>query len=210
MKSGVPTDVLRLAFVATLSALTGAAADNAPAADPAPAEVAKSDHPPAANESPAKPKAPAPKPRPRLSPEIAAQLVAGVPPWAPPPPEQKPPAAPPPADAEVVPMKPVIVRGDRLPPRIDDKEWLTPKARTEVLTKQYLSDFDRTFLNRFTLPIIGISKEARAQMMYEEEKRLQDLKWMDDQIESAKKVDAAAAKDLTTIRDETFTRQESP
>ncbi len=207
MKSGAPTDVLRLAFVATLSALTGAAADNAPAADPAPAEMAKSDHPPAANEAPAKPQAPAPKPRPRLSPEIAAQLVAGVPPWAPPPPGKAPPATPPPPDPDVVPMEPVIVRGDRLPPRIDDKEWLTRKARADVLTKQYLSDFDRSFLNRFTLPLFGISKEARARMMYEEEKRLRDLKWMDDQIESAKKVDAAAAKDLTTIRDDTFVRQ---
>jgi len=75
---------------------------------------------------------------------------------------------------------------------------------------QYLSDFDRTFLNRYTLPIVGVSKEARARMMYEEDKRLQDLSWMNSQVDQLKKVDPAEAKELAKIRDDTFTRDNSP
>ena len=102
-------------------------------------------------------------------------------------------------------MKPVTVFADQLP-RIDQKEWLTPRAWDGVLVKEYLSDFDRSFLNRYTLPIIGVSQEARARMMYEEDKRLQDLKSMNDQIDQLQKTDPAAAKELQQIRDQIFTR----
>lgn len=104
-------------------------------------------------------------------------------------------------------MAPVIVRESRLP-RADDKEWLTPKARDAALVKEYIPPFDRYFLNRFTLPIIGVSNEARARMMYEEDKRLQDLKWINDQIDQTKQLDPQAAKELATIRDDTFTRSQ--
>jgi len=146
----------------------------------------------------------APKPRPRLSPEIVSQISATVPAWKAPAPE-KPPPPPPPPDPDVVQMAPVIVRESRLP-RIDEKKWLTPKGQDAALVKEYIPPFDRYFLNRFTLPIVGISKEARARMRYEEDKRLQDLQWINDQIDQAKQLDPQAAKDLARIRDDTFTR----
>lgn len=102
-------------------------------------------------------------------------------------------------------MAPVIVKENRLP-RTDDKEWLTPEARDAALVKEYIPPFDRYFFNRFTLPIIGVSKEARARMMYEEDKRLQDLKWINDQIDQVKQQDPQEAKELSRIRDTTFTR----
>ena len=104
-------------------------------------------------------------------------------------------------------MAPVIVRESRLP-RPDNKEWLTPKAREAALVKEYIPPFDRYFLNRFTLPIVGMSKEARARLMYEEDKRLQDLQWINDQIDQTKQLDPQAAKELAKIRDSTFTRSQ--
>jgi hypothetical protein len=170
-----------------------------PAAANPPAEPA----PPAAS-SPTKPVAP--KPRPRLSPQLAAQVSTQLPVWSPPPAkktDQPQPAAA--ADPDVVQMKPVVVSGDKLP-RIEEKEWLTPKAWDGVLVKQYLTDFDRNLLNRYTLPIFGVSQEARARMMYEEDQRLRDLKWINDQIDQLNRLDPAAAKDLTQVRDQIFTR----
>jgi len=210
MRRGARTEAWRFAIAATLSAIAGMAAENAPPTEaPAAAEITKADGKTEAKDAVSKQPAPLPKPRPRLSPAIIAQLTSQLPVWSPPPPTNQTPAAAAPADPDVVPMKPVVVLGDRLP-RIDDQQWLTPTARVDVLKKRYLSDFDRSFLNRFTLPLFGVSQEARAQMMYEEEKRLQDLQWMNDQVEQLKKLDPAEAKDLATIRDATFTRQTTP
>ncbi len=151
------------------------------------------------------PSSPKPLPRPRLSAQVIAQITGDIPPWKP----QPKPAPPPPPDPDVVQMKPVIVQGQRLP-RIDRTEWLTPRGRELLLSKEYLSSLDRDFLNRYTLPIVGVSKEARARMMYEEDKRLRDMKWMSDQIDLAKKTDPAAARELQQISNDTFTRPLGP
>jgi hypothetical protein len=146
------------------------------------------------------------RPRPSLSPRLTAKVAEKLPAWSPPKIEKAEQAPPPPPDPDVVRMEPVIVTESRLP-RMDEKEWLTPKALDDVLVKEYLSSFDRDFLNRFTLPLAGISKEARARMMYDEDKRLRDLKWMNDQIDQLSKLDPKAAKELEAIRDTTFLRQ---
>jgi hypothetical protein len=212
---------LALALALALSATARAAPEttdpsgNPPA--PGVTQPANAPAPPAAAVPPAEPATPVastpakpvvPKPRPRLSPQLTAQVTTQLPVWSPPPApkdDQPQPPPTPPADPDVVQMAPVIVQANRLP-RINDKEWLTPKALDGVLMKQYLSEFDRSILNRYTLPLIGISPEARARMMYEEDKRLQDLKWMNDQIDQLKQLDPAAAKELSRIRDQTFTR----
>lgn len=150
----------------------------------------------------------APLPRPRLSADIKAELAGQLPVWTKPPPvapEAPPPPPPPEAGEDVVQMSPVMVFADKLP-RIDEKAWLTPKARDELLKKEYLSEFDRSFLNRYTLPIIGVSQEARARQMYEEDQRLRDMKSMQDQIDVLKKSDPQAARELQQISDQIFTR----
>jgi hypothetical protein len=185
--------VYRFVLILALGAPAGAAPDAKESADMPAA--------PATNAA----KSVAPKPRPKLSPELTSQISSSVPAWKAPPAEQTPPPPPSPKDPDVVQMAPVIVKENRLP-RTDEKEWLAPKARDAALVKEYIPPFDRYFLNRFTLPIIGVSKEARARMMYEEDKRLQDLKWINDQIDQAKQMDPQTAKELTKIRDDTFTR----
>lgn len=147
-----------------------------------------------------------PGPRPRLSEQTRAEIVAQLPSWAPPAavrPKPPPPAAE--AGGEVVRMKPVIVRGYQLP-RTDNLEWLTKTAQDTKLVHDYLSSFDSGFLNRFVLPIVGVSPEARARQMYEEDKRLRDLRWMNDQISGLEKADPAAARQLKEVRDDLFTR----
>jgi hypothetical protein len=185
----------------------GASARAAPeAADPKASPAPPASPPPvAANTKELAAEPPAPKPRPRLSERITSQIVASIPPWHPPPPEPAEKAPPPPPDPDVVQMAPVVVRDSRLP-RIEQKDWLTPKALDAELVKEYITPFDRYFLNRFTVPIVGISPTARARMMYEEDKRLRDLRWMNDEIDQMKQLDPEAAKELKSIRNSTFTR----
>jgi len=75
---------------------------------------------------------------------------------------------------DAIPLPKVTVRGLTPPkplPRADvqkpvkelpGEEWESESARQARLVKKHLSVFDRTILNRFTLPLFGISKEARA------------------------------------------------
>ena len=211
-----------LALVLALGANGGAAADSTdstgkpppPGATPAANPPAATNPAPAAAPAAPVPAAPsttspaAPQARPRLSADIKAELAGQLPAWSQPPPA--PPAAPPPpplpeAGDDVVQMNPVVVFANKLP-RIDDNTWLTPKARDELLKKRYLSDFDRTVLNRYTLPIIGVSQEERARRMYEEDQRLRDMESMQDQIDALKKTDPQAARELQQISDDIFTR----
>jgi hypothetical protein len=144
-----------------------------------------------------------PKTRPRLSPETANQVLSGVPAWNPQ--AVEPAGKAPPAEPDIVRMDPLIVWGERLP-KTDKLDWLTPEARDVVLVKTYITPFDRFFLNRFTLPIFGISKEARARTMYEEDKRLREMRWMNDEIDQIKRLDAKEAKALLSVRNALFSR----
>jgi hypothetical protein len=197
----------RAAYRFLLVLAVGASAHAAPeAADPttppvlpaSPPSIAATTTEPAAEQ-------PAPKPRPRLSERVTSQIVASIPPWRPPPPEPAEKAPPPPPDLDVVQMAPVIVKDFRLP-RTEQKDWLTRKAQDAELVKGYITPFDRYFLNRFTLPLFGMSQEARARMMYEEDKRLRDLNWMNDEIDQMKQLDPEGAKELKSIRNGIFTR----
>jgi hypothetical protein len=189
---------LMLAWAAPAGPAPEAAAPNGPSAPsvattavaPAPASTATSA---------------TPKARPRLSPETAGQVLSVVPVWNPPPVE--PAKKTPPPDAEIVKLDPLIVLGERLP-RTDKIDWLTPEAKDLELVKTYITPFDRYFLDRFTLPILGISKEARAQMMYEEYKRLREMQWMNEQIEQIKRLDPQEAKALLSLRNAAFTRSQ--
>jgi len=212
-----PSRQLHLAWLAlalVFGTTAGAMADSADNPGKPPPAATTTVHPPPSPPATSPAAAPGaarpvvPQPRPRLSADIKAELAGQLPAWSQPPPappEAPPPPPPPEAGEEVVQMSPVMVFADKLP-RIDDKAWLTPKARDEVLKKEYLSDFDRSFLNRYTLPIIGVSQEARARQMYEEDQRLRDMKSMQDQIDVLKKSDPQAARELQQISDQIFTR----
>ncbi len=206
--------VLALAAAAAAAIAAPDAKDATAAGPAAPASAAAADPtaaptPPAPAAATATPPAEAPRPapqaRPRLSAAITNQIAGALPAWKQPPPGAKPKAPPPPDTPDVVRMAPVIVDAYRIP-NTAEKEWKTTRARDLALMERYLSPFDRGVLNRFTVPIIGLSNEARARMMYEEDKRLEDLKWINDQIDQLKTVDPKAAKDLEQVRNDTFTR----
>lgn len=147
--------------------------------------------------------------KPRLSREIASQIKSSLPAWNPQPANSAvktpPPPATLPANDEVVKMAPVIVKAAPLP-RINKLDWLTPHARDMELVKTYIPPFDRYFLGRFTLPFFGSTQEARARAMYEEDKRLKDLSWINKQIKQVEKLDPEEARALQGFRNTTYSR----
>jgi hypothetical protein len=189
--------VLILALAAWSSAAAEAAGQDGSPPLPGPPEAVAP-----ASVSPGK--SPAPETRPKLSPQITSAISSTVPVWSLLPADPAAELLPLPLDPEIVQMPRVVVWDSR-PQRIDEMDWLTPKARDVELLKKYLTPFDRYFLNRLTLPIFGISQEARARMMFEEDNRLQHLKWMNEQIDEIRLLDPEEAKALLKIRNATFT-----
>ncbi len=67
-----------------------------------------------------------------------------------------------------------VVYGQR-PAVFRERDIYTRQGLAALAMKRYLNSFDRNVLNRFTLPLIGTSAEARAMQIYEEEARLQNI-----------------------------------
>jgi hypothetical protein len=132
----------------------------------------------------------------KLSSILASRIASTLPVWSPT--LAKPAEKPPPADPEVVAMAPMVVWGNRLP-RIDEMEWLSPAALDAALVKKYMSS-SACLLNPF-----GLSA-GPARIMYEEDKRLQNLKWINEQIDELKLLDPEEAKALQRARNSIFTR----
>ena len=133
----------------------------------------------------------------KLSSILASRVASTLPVWSPT--LAKPEEKPPPADPEIVAMAPMIVWGNRLP-RIDEMEWLSPAALDAVLVKKYMSPF------ACSLNPSGLSA-GLARMMYEEDNRLQNLKWINEQIDELKLLDTEEAKALQRARNSIFTRK---
>lgn len=87
-----------------------------------------------------------------------------------------------------------VVEADR-PPIFKEREILTKQALAELAVRRYLSRFDSKVLNRFTLPIIGISPEARAMAMYAEDVRLENMSELRDAAETARRGGDRAGSD---------------
>jgi hypothetical protein len=196
-----------LVLLLALTTPCGAASDSADASNLA--STSTSTSPVAPAPSPAR----TPSPRTaktRLSPEIANQIKSSLPAWSPQPAHTvanapQPPPTTLPADPEVVKMAPVIVKAPPLP-RTDRLDWLSPHAKDMELVKTYITPFDRYFLSRFTLPLFGSSQEARARSLYEEDKRLKDLSWINEQIKQVERLDPEEARALQGFRNTTFSR----
>ncbi|OHE86496.1 MAG: hypothetical protein A3G75_03780 [Verrucomicrobia bacterium RIFCSPLOWO2_12_FULL_64_8] len=164
------------------------------------ATALSSDIPPAATAPEAAPARP--RPRPRLSSGLRDQVVSAVP-------EYSPPAANAGArrkDPDVVELPRIIVREPKLP-SLDDDAMLTPKGREEKLLEKHLPAIDRSFLNRYTLPLAGAANAVRAKFMEEDEKRLRDLDETERLIELLDQVDPAQAKELRAIRNRMLVRE---
>ena len=152
--------------------------------------------------SPAPATAATPRPRPRLSSGLRDQVVSTVPVYAPPAAD----AGANPKDPDVVELPRVTVREPRLP-SLDDDSMLTPKGLEEKLIEKHLPPIDRNLLNRFTLPLVGVSNAQRAKFMEEDDRRLRDLDETKRQIELLEQVDPAQARELRTIRNRMLVRE---
>jgi hypothetical protein len=191
---------------ALLAALAASAhAQTAAPAAPAPSPVLSA---PAA-ESPAPS---APRRNRAISGDVAAALAAATPKYTPPPP--KPPPKP---EEELVDMREVdkpkntIVRlpkyivQEKKPAVFRERDVHTQKGLTEIAMRRYISEADRA-MNRWTLPLFGISAEARALAMYAEDERLRNMSDLDDAATNASKSNAAAGSYIRKETDKTFLR----
>ena len=69
------------------------------------------------------------------------------------------------ADPDIVILPPMTVI-EKTMRRMEEDSLYRKGAFDKELVKRELSEFDRHFLNRFTVPFVGISKEARAREAY--------------------------------------------
>lgn len=69
------------------------------------------------------------------------------------------------ADPDTVVLPPMTVL-EKAMQRMEEDSLLHKGAFDKELVKRELTEFDRYFLNRFTIPFLGISKEARAREAY--------------------------------------------
>ncbi len=165
----------------------------------------------------------------RVSTGLAASLHASLPKYQPPPPAPPPvsrthkdPAIEEAGEEEALPeSKPLeadqprnkiirlpkyVVTTER-PPVFTERQVHTKSALAKIAVNRYLSRFDSQVLNRFTLPIIGVSPEKRAMAMYEEDERLQNISDIKDAARGARLTgDKAESEYLTRQSDSTFLR----
>jgi hypothetical protein len=169
--------------------------------------------PPVLNPAAATAQSPAAPRRSRaISGEVAAALAAAAPKYTPPPPPP-----PPKPEAEQVDLRDIdkpkntIVRlpkyivQEKKPPVFRERDIHTEKGLTDIAMRRYISDADRA-LNRWTLPLFGTSKEARALAMYAEDERLRNMSDLRDAATNAAKSDAAAGEYIRRESNKTFLR----
>jgi hypothetical protein len=115
-----------------------------------------------------------------ISPGVAAALAAGMPKYDPP----KPVA---PKDEEDLPdmrdidkprnqiiRLPDYVVREKRPPVFRERDINTTKGLSAITMKRYFSETARA-LNRYTIPLFGMSQEAYANMLYAEDERLDNI-----------------------------------
>ena len=115
-----------------------------------------------------------------ISPEVAAALAAGMPKYDPP----KPVA---PQDEEDLPdmrdidkprnqiiRLPDYVVREKRPPVFRERDINTTKGLSAIAMKRYFSETAKA-LNRYTIPLFGMSREAYANMLYAEDERLENI-----------------------------------
>lgn len=202
------TPLVVIAGLAILSPLASAQSAATPAGTSRPAVLAPAG--PEKASAPAEASSPT-RTRP-ISGEVAAALAAVSPKYtpAPPKPEPKP-------ESEQVDLREVdkpkngIVRLPKYivqepkPAVFRERDINTQKGLTDIAVRRYISDADRA-LNRFTLPLFGTSKEARALAMYAEDERLRNMSDLSEAAAAASKSDSAAGSYIRKEAQETFLR----
>lgn len=142
---------------------------------------------------------------------VAAALAAAVPKYTPPPkPEPKP-------ETEAVDLReidkpkntiirlPKYIVQEEKPIVFSERAITTDKGLADIAVRRYISDLDRG-LNRITLPLFGISAEARALAMYAEDERLRNMSDLSVAAANATLSDPAAGAYIRRETQETFMR----
>ena len=166
----------------------------------------------APNEGEKAPPPAAPKRARPVSPGVAAALAAAAPKYAPPPPKPEPKPESEQVDMreidkpknEIVRLPKYLVREPK-PVIFSERQINTEKGLTDIAMRRYISDVDRA-LNRWTLPLFGSSKEARALAMYAEDERLKNMSEMEATATAVSQADAAAGAYIRRESEKTFMR----
>lgn len=198
---------LRLSLATALAGLglaAGVAAQTAPPAAGSPVLAPRQEDRPASS---------APRRSRAISGEAAAALAAAAPKYTPPPP----PPPPPPPEEEQVDLRDVdkpkntIVRlpkyivQEKKPPVFRERDVYTPKGLADIAMRRYSTEADRA-LNRWTIPYIGMTKEARALAMYEEDERLRNMSDLREAGLNAGRTDPAAGDYILRESRKTYLR----
>lgn len=155
---------------------------------------------------------PAPRRSRGISPEVAAQLQANTPKYAPAPPKPEPkPAEELPDLREIDKPKNTIIRlpqyivREPTSPVLNERAVHTDKGLADLAVRRYISDADRA-LNRFTLPLFGRSVQERALAMYAEEERLHNMAELADNAAMVSTTDKAAGTYVKREAEKTYLR----
>lgn len=174
--------------------------------------------------TPAKPNIQVTGPTSHISSGLASTIQASLPKYQPPPPPPPPEPEEHAAEAspdgategemgtsdqpknKIIRLPRYVVQADR-PPVFKESEVYTKSGLGKLAAARYLSSLDRNVLNRFTLPIIGITPEQRALMMYQENERLENISDLNNDARSALlSGDKAGAEAIKKERDNAFLR----
>ncbi|MFI5356054.1 MAG: hypothetical protein ACHQ4G_01840 [Opitutales bacterium] len=144
-----------------------------------------------------------------LSANVSAALTASLPKYDPPKPVQKKP------ETDLVDQRDVdkprnhIVRlpeyvvREKKPPVFREKDIYTDKGLSDIALKRYFSEAGLA-LNAFTLPLFGISKEAYAKMLYDQDERLNNMSDLKDSARDISLINPDNAKAIQQATQDTF------
>lgn len=83
--------------------------------------------------------------------------------------------------------------------KMEDETLYRRGAWDKELVKRELSEFDRLFLNRLTLPLLGVSPEARARALYLERKNREFSTKITSYADALESADPSEARALRTV-----------
>jgi len=144
-----------------------------------------------------------------ISSDIAAQLSAATPKYTPPPPKPAVTEEEEPDLRDIDKPKNGIIRlpkyvvHEKPPPMLTERAVYTKSGLSDLAKKRYLTEGYRA-LNRFTLPLFGVSAETQAMMLYEEDERLQNISALTEDARMVSASDKAAGLYIKRQVDEAF------
>lgn len=146
-----------------------------------------------------------------VSDDVSAAITAGLPKYSPPKPEKKK------SEDELVDIREVdkprnkIIRlpdyvvKEKKPPVFTEREISTDKGLSEIALRRYFSEAGLA-LNSFTLPLIGMGKEAYAKMLYAEDERLKNISDLNETARDISLIDKDSAKEIKQATQDTYGR----